>query len=150
MRFCSDNTKAKNMPSALHACILSCCSTLLPLYFCNQWGRKKFICLQRAVFMFHESVLLLSSVAGPIIGKTWQSADSYFLPSVALTSPHAAALTIWRIRPWPETFCPYNMEEPDPGQRKAVVDLTNGKQEKTVEVEVITSVENTFHCNGCQ
>ena len=42
------------------------------------------------------------------------------------------------------------MEEPDPGQRKAVVDLTNGKQEKTVEVEVITSVENTFHCNGWQ
>ena len=104
MRFCSDNTKAKNIPSAFHACILSCCSTLLPLYFCNQWGRKKFICLQRAVFMFHESVLLLSSVAGPIIGKTWQSADSYFLPSVALTSPHAAALTIWRIRPWPKTF----------------------------------------------
>ena len=105
MRACSDNTKAKNMPSALHACILSCCSTLLPLYFCKyQWGRKKFIYLQRAVFMFHESVLLLSSVAGPIIGKTWQSADSYFLPSVALTSPHAAALTIWRIRPWPETF----------------------------------------------
>ena len=35
------------------------------------------------------------------------------------------------------------MEEPDPGQRKAVVDLTNGKQEKTVEVEVIMLVENT-------
>ena len=33
------------------------------------------------------------------------------------------------------------MEEPDPGQRKAVVDLTNGKQEKTVEVEVIMLVE---------
>ena len=35
------------------------------------------------------------------------------------------------------------MEEPDLGQRKAVVDLTNGKQEKTVEVEVIMLVEKS-------
>ena len=48
------------------------------------------------------------------------------------------------------------MEEPDPGQRKAVVDLTNGKQEKTVEVEVIMLVEKrifnwaVFYCNGSE